>query len=354
MRHEKKAFLKFLITYFGSVALLILASGFFYFEEQKKSMIEKEHFSMIDYVRQVKMKQTPKNADHIKHKVTDIKIKNFNMNNFEIQESKFLKYMPYSWEGGYILVTKDKVHYHETLLSIKLYIIVVQVLLLALFGTLSYFLSIQALRPMQEAITKLDNFSKDLIHDLNTPITSILLNMKILDRKEELSENKPLLRIKRSVEDISELHTNLTILLQEDTMIILKENIFEIVQEVVSTHKRIYSELDFEVQAKDFKADINKNAFKQVLVNIISNACKYNKPKGSIKVYLKNRVLYIEDSGMGIQNPQEIFERSYKEHSSGHGIGLDIVKRLCEAMEIEIAVESELNVGTTISLKFKD
>ncbi len=43
------------------------------------------------------------------------------------------------------------------------------------FASISFFLSRHALKAMQEAIIKLDNFSKDLIHDLNTPVTSILL-----------------------------------------------------------------------------------------------------------------------------------------------------------------------------------
>ncbi len=354
LKHEKKAFWKFFSTYFGSVAILILASGYFYFEEQKKSMIEKEHFSMIEYVRQIKMQQTPTTPEHIKHEVVQIEINDFNMNNFEIQEKKFLKYMPFSWEGGYILVSKDKIHYEETIFQIKIYIIFIQIFLLILFATLSYFLSIRALKPMQEAITKLDNFSKDLIHDLNTPITSILLNMKLLDAKEEFKDNKPLSRIKRSVEDIGELHNNLTALLQEDTMIIQEENLFDIINEVVQTHKKIYKDINFEIKEREFIAKINRDAFKQVVVNLISNACKYNKDAGKIKIYTKDRILFIEDSGIGIQNPENIFERSYTEHTSGHGIGLDIVKRLCDAMEMEILVVSTLRVGTTISLRFKD
>ena len=354
LKHEKKAFWKFFSTYFGSVALLILVSGFFYFEEQKKTMIEKEHFSMIEYVRQIKMKLTPSYSEHIKHEVVQIEFENFNMNNFEIKDAKFLKYMPFSWDGDYILVTKDKVHYHETIFEIKVNVITLQFLLLLLFGVLSYFLSILALRPMQDAITQLDNFSKDLIHDLNTPITSILLNMKLLDAKSQFRDNKPLLRIKRSVEDIGELHHNLTVLLQEETMIIREENLFNIINEVVLTHKKIYEDINFDTKEAEFFAKINRDAFKQVIVNIISNACKYNRKDGYIKVYIKNKALCIEDSGIGIENPKNIFERSYKEHTSGNGIGLDIVKRLCYAMEIEIYVVSTLEIGTTISLKFKD
>ncbi|MEA2100711.1 MAG: HAMP domain-containing sensor histidine kinase [Campylobacterota bacterium] len=352
LKHEKKAFWKFFIIYFGSVALLILASGFFYFEEQKKTLIEKEHFLMIEYVRQIKMKKIPQTTT-ISYEIKDIVIEEFSMDNFKIQEDKFLKYMPYSWQGGYILVQKDKSEYYKNLLDIKLHIIALQIFLLILFGVISYFLSVGALRPMQEAITKLDNFSKDLIHDLNTPITSILLNIKLLSKKSEFIENKPLIRIKKSVEDISELHNNLTLLLQEKTMIIQNENLFEIVNDVVQTQQRIYTEINFLVELNDFSVLINKNAFKQILVNLVSNACKYNKENGFIKIYTRNNILYIQDSGVGIKNPNEIFERSYKEHSSGYGIGLDITKRLCDAMEIKIDVKSELNKGSEFSLIFK-
>lgn len=354
LRYEKKAFWKFFSTYFGSVAILILSSGYFYFEEQKKTMIEKEHFSMIEYVRKMKMKQAPQHTEHFKYEVLDIEIKNFNIDNFEIQDTQFLKYMPYSWESGYILVRKDKIHYEESIFEIKIYIISVQILLLLLFALLSYFLSVRALKPMQEAITKLDNFSKDLIHDLNTPVTAILLNMKLLDAKSAFQENKAFERIKRSVNDIGELHHNLTVLLHEDTMIMQKENIFAIINEVVSIQKKIYQDIVFDVRDADYYANVNSNAFKQVMINIISNACKYNKKQGYVKIYVRDKTLYIEDNGVGIANPQHIFERSYKEHAKGHGIGLDIAKRLCEAMNIEVIVNSKLEVGTTISLLLKD
>ena len=352
LKHEKLVFFKFFSIYFGSVAFLILASGFFYFEEQKKSMIEKEHFSMIEYTRQIKMHVKP-SSEHIRHEVKNIVIQDFNMDNFSIKDSSFVKYMPFSWDGGYLLVIKDKIHYHEKLNEIKLYIIAVQIILLLLFATISYILALRALRPMQKAIIKLDNFSKDIIHDLNTPVTSILLNLKLLESKKEFKQNNALYRIKRSAEDISELHNNLTVLLHEDTMIISKESIFEIVEEVVDTHKKIYVDIKFYIEYRDFEAEVNREAFKQVIVNVISNACKYNKKDGFVKIYKKNSSLIIEDNGIGIKNPQQIFERSYKEHQSGHGIGLDIVKRLCDAMKIDVEVFSEIDIGTKLSLQFK-
>ena len=352
LKHEKKTFIKFFVTYFGSVALLILASGFFYFQDQKTRMVEKEHFSMIDYVRQFKMKQLPLKNGSITHEIIEMEIPNFTMNNFEIKKNYFKKYMPYNWEGGYILVKKDKSEFYKNIFDIKIEIITAQILLLLLFAMLSYFLSTRALKPMQEAITKLDNFSKDLIHDLNTPITSILLNMKILQKDSNFEGNKALGRIKRNVEDISELHNSLTILLQEETMIVQRENIVKLVEDVVITHQKIFTDIEYIIDVKEFYADININAFKQIIVNLISNASKYNKKDGVVKIYSKDKTLYIEDSGVGIKNTSEIFNRSYSEHQSGTGIGLDIVKRLCEAMNIEIFATSQIEIGTTVHLNF--
>ena len=308
---------------------------------------------MIEFTRQLKMKLNPQD-EHISYKEVEGEIADFNMNNFTIKEDEFLKYMPFSWEGGYILVTKDKEHYHEKLLLIKLKIIAMQIVLLALFALLSYLLAMRALKPMQNAINKLDNFSKDLIHDLNTPITSMFLNIKLLETKQELKESKPLKRIKQSLEDIGELHNNLTVLLQEETMIVQKENVFDIVSGVLSTHRKIYKNLKFIAVESEVYATINRDAFKQIMINIVSNASKYNVENGYVKVYMKDGVLKIEDGGVGIENPKQIFERSYKEQTSGYGIGLDIVKRLCDAMSIDISVDSKLGEGTIISLVFKD
>ncbi len=307
---------------------------------------------MIEFVRLLKMKQLPKTNSSITYKILEIDIADFNMNNFENKEGYFEKYMPYSWNGGYILVQNDKQEFNKKMFSIKLQIITIQILLLAIFASISYFLSILALKPMQEAITKLDNFSKDLIHDLNTPITSILLNMKILEKNSDFSDNKSLNRIKKNVENISELHNNLTTLLQEDTMQVQEENIVKIIEDVVTTHKKLYTDIEYIIDVKYFKTSINKNAFTQILTNLISNASKYNKQNGFIKIYVEDKVLHVEDNGIGIQNPNEIFNRSYTEQKSGTGIGLDITKRLCEAMNIEISATSHVGVGTTVNLKF--
>ena len=161
-------------------------------------------------------------------------------------------------------------------------------------------------------------------------------------------------RLKKSVDTISELHENLTILLQEETFQLQQLNLCKITQEIVQTQQQIYPDIRFVQECSNLTVKLNAHAIKQILQNIISNACKYNKEHGYIKIYMQGeQKLCIEDGGVGIEDSEKIFQREYTEHSSGHGIGLDIVQRLCDVMGIEITVASEHGVGTTFCLTFK-
>jgi two-component system OmpR family sensor kinase len=126
-------------------------------------------------------------------------------------------------------------------------------------------------------------------------------------------------------------------------------NLFDIINEIVEIQRSIYPSIHFEVHQELFFVKTNPHAMKQILQNIISNACKYNKKNGLIKIYNKKNRLYIQDSGKGIQEPEKIFERSYSGEQSS-GIGLDIVKQLAQAMSIQISVISKVDEGTTFIL----
>ena len=61
-------------------------------------------------------------------------------------------------------------------------------------------------------------------------------------------------------------------------------------------------------------------------------------------------VLRIEDSGIGIINIDKIFERYYKESDRGFGIGLHVVKKLCDELDIRVTAKSQQQKGTIFSL----
>ena len=323
-----------------SVALLIVSSGIFYFFQVKAQLLKGEQFSMIEYARAIKMGYDTSGFSNIySYKIADKKYKNIAIKNLRIEDGKFVKYIPIDRNGGYMRILKSTKPFEKKLFALKLKIACVEVLLLLLFALISYRLAKNALKPLEESIAVLDKFTKDLIHDLNTPATSIKLNMNLLKKDKNFAQNRALQRIEKSVRFISKLHENLTVLLQEGTFQMQKVDIFDIVRDVVQIQKQIYPEIDFRIASSVFVVKTNPNAMKQILQNIISNACKYNKKDGFVSIYAKNSTLYIEDSGKGIKNPQKIFERSFSGEKSS-GIGLDIVKRLANSMGVDISVSS--------------
>jgi len=201
--HEKRSFWKFFLSYFSSVAILILVAGHFYCDQQYEQRIKDEHFAIIDYARQLKMHETT-TAKDINHTVVMKKIDNFTMNTLIITDESIEKYIPANkWHTHYMLIRKDRTHFNEHIKELRIQIIVIQVILLMLFALISLFLTNHALRPMKEAIYKLDKFTKDLIHDLNTPLNTIKLNLKLLTKNPSFKENKTLNKIERSRYEIS-------------------------------------------------------------------------------------------------------------------------------------------------------
>ena len=261
-------------------------------------------------------------------------------NPFEKIGKEFTKLIPMSNNEPYLQVYKSDENFNNEVYELLLRVIVVQLLLLFIFATLSFYLAKSSLKPLKESIETLDKFAKDLIHDLNTPITAMKLNIKLLEKDPQIKNIKAIQRLNKSINTVTELHENLTVLLEKRTFQIISVNIFDIVQEVVHLHEPSYPNITFDISKNSLIIDTNPNALKEVLHNIISNACKYNSHNGYVRVYEENKILHIRNSGAEINETNKIFNRNYSEQNSS-GIGLDIVKRLCDAMNIKIEVTSD-------------
>ncbi len=206
---------------------------------------------------------------------------------------------------------------------------------------ISVLFSFYVLSPLRKSLQLLEMFIKDIIHDLNTPLTSILINLKMMEDTEEV-EN-----ISKSAQTISMLQNNLDGYLKETTFEREKFDLKKIVQEQVDFFAPMYDYLSWEINIKSSVIKSDPNAFARIIYNLLSNACKYNTSNGFIKVTLENNTLSISnDSYNGIQNPAKAFERFYKENERGLGIGLHIVDKLCTQLEIEKRLEVNKNIVT--------
>ena len=215
-----------------------------------------------------------------------------------------------------------------------------QLILLSLVAIgISLLFSFYALRPLRDALKLLEEFIKDIIHDLNTPLTSILINLKMMDENNEEVES-----ITKSANIISMLHKNLNLYLQDMQFQKEKFSLKDAVDEQVKFFSSMYDYLVWEVKIDDRIIKSDKNAFGRIIYNLISNACKYNTSNGYIKIYTEGNILSISNLSYGIKNSSKIFDRFYKEGERGLGIGLHIVEKLCTQLDIEKRIEIDNNI----------
>jgi len=223
----------------------------------------------------------------------------------------------------------------QTILWQFLFLTLIAVLISVLF-------SFYVLRPLRRSLSLLEVFIKDIIHDLNTPLTSILINLKMMDAQNEEVES-----ITRSAKTIAMLHYNLDAYLKEHTYNRERFDIAEVIKEQIAFFKPMYHYLSWETDTASLILATDRHAFARIIYNLLSNACKYNLPDGFVRIKLQNNILEISNSSYGIKEPARIFERFYKESDRGLGIGLHIVEKLCEQLNIE----KKLRItGTTITL----
>ncbi len=213
---------------------------------------------------------------------------------------------------------------------------------------ISLLFSFYALRPMRDSLKLLEEFIRDIIHDLNTPITSILLNLKMMPQRGEEVES-----IAISAKAISMLHKNLDTYLRD--MKFKKEPLFikDVVQEQVKFFSSMYDYLDWKIDIEDFSIKSDRNALSRIIYNLLSNACKYNKSTGFIEIIAKDGKLTIRNDSYGIKNPSKLFNRFYKESQRGLGIGLHIVQKLSDELNIKKNIEVNQNIFT-INLIFQN
>ena len=215
---------------------------------------------------------------------------------------------------------------------------------------LSILFSLYALYPLRNALTLTQEFIKDILHDFNTPLGALRLNSAML--KKEIGENKKLDRIEQSVQNVLDLQENLRAYLhnhqQQQEKFLLKP----LIQERITLLEKSYSHIHFIVNIEEVVLLTNKAAFTRIIDNLLSNASKYNRTNGSVTLRydIDHASLQIIDTGKGIKNPKRIFERFYKEQERGIGIGLHIVKKLCDELNINIRVESQLHSGSIFTL----
>ncbi len=222
---------------------------------------------------------------------------------------------------------------------------------LLLFG-IAVFFTFYSLNPIRKALRLNDEFIKDILHDFNTPITSMILNIKML--KDEKGDNPYISRLSKSIDNILRLQNNLKSFLHNSPSQSQNVDIAKLVEERLNNIQNIYPNLAYiYTKENDLVKNTNHELLMRIFDNILSNSAKYNKVNGEVKVTISNETVSIEDTGKGIKDINKVLQRYYKEQDRGLGLGLHIVNKLCNELNIGMSIQSQINHGTKIVLNFQ-
>ena len=217
-----------------------------------------------------------------------------------------------------------------------------------------------------------------MCHDLRTPINGILGMLSILEqsegdldrqrdcRKKIRVSTKHLLSLVNDVLQVSKLESGRPSVVEEpfDLHDILENCVTILSALAEETGIRLVLE---EVDLEHSKLIGNPLHLEQILMNVIDNALRYNRPKGSVFVQAKEiscrgRIasfqFVIEDTGIGIGDDfkKHIFEPFTQEHQgartnyNGVGLGMSIVKKLVDQMKGSIEIDSQLGKGSVVQI----
>ena len=273
-----------------------------------------------------------------------------------------LRYKKLHISEGYKIAFADRSREITNFNNLLFTLIVIGIITLFVFLVISIFLSKWALTPVRKSWEQQKQFLADASHELKTPLTIILANLKILKSHKSSTIQKELRWIENSNTEALRMKELL------NSMLFLAKSEYS---EMSTFHSKVdFSDivigklLTFEPIAYErgliIKDNIENNLFlegdstqiKQLITILLDNACKYSKDNTEITVDLlknqRNIILMVSNIGNNLSDEDlnHIFERFYRVEDSrareqgGYGLGLSIAQSIVESHNGKIKAES--------------
>ncbi|MCJ7764805.1 MAG: HAMP domain-containing histidine kinase [Thiovulaceae bacterium] len=217
--------------------------------------------------------------------------------------------------------------------------------------------------PFKRVNEKLDDFIKESMHEINTPLSIINVNVDLFD--SIYGKNKYFNRIKSATKSLATIYNDMDYLIKQnrveyrDELIWLEESVRERVEyfELICQLKNITLTLSVHTETQIF---FNPTKLERIIDNTLSNAIKFSSKNSSIEVTVAEATdggvsLSFKDHGQGIKDPDKIMGRYYREdeHKNGFGIGMSIVKSIIDEADITLDIQSKPAKGSTFTYTFK-
>lgn len=191
---------------------------------------------------------------------------------------------------------------------------------------------------------------KHAVHETNTPLSIIMANIELFEM--ENGKNQYLTNIEIALKNLFSIYDDLSYLVKKDQIdypqhrIDLVDCVRSRVDFFTNVAKKANSRFIFKAPKEEMFLLFNESKLQRIIDNNLTNAIKYTYENEDIYVTLKkeneNLKFMISSHSRKIQDPQKVFKEYYREEKSkdGFGLGLNLVKRICEEEGVEIYLES--------------
>lgn len=246
--------------------------------------------------------------------------------------------------------------------------------ILAVAGTLGYFLAGKTLKPIQLMMDEQSRFITDASHELRTPLTALKSEIEVALRDKTLTLREAKEIIASNLEEVNRLQSLtdglITLTRYPQTNHVVQMSPLPINEPLALAIKKItpLAKLkDISIQSKVGKQSIvgDVDSLTELFVIFLDNAIKYSDEKTEISVNTKQQngflIASITDQGQGIAEADvpHIFDRFFRADTSrtsqtvhGYGLGLSIAKQILDRHHATVTVKSALGKGSTFVMKF--
>ncbi len=274
---------------------------------------------------------------------------------------------------GYLQVTIPMTPVQEALRDFLLTLTLLVPIALGIIGLTGWVLGGLAMQPIRQAYDQLQRFTSNASHELRTPLAAVLSNAQVglLVPLEPEQQRNHLEQIVEATKSMSTLVSNLLLLARHSGRLApesLKEvDVASLLHELAefyttqATAKQL--SLKSNLPQRPVELEAEPDLLRQAVGNLLSNACKYTPPGGTVQLRLftkpQRAVIQVLDNGVGIPQADlpHIFERFYQvdkqqsRQTGGFGLGLAIAKQLVEAHGGQISVTSIVGEGSTFQIE---
>lgn len=197
------------------------------------------------------------------------------------------------------------------------------------------------------------------VHQIKTPISAMRLALQNRGEVDNLVIDQELFKIEQYVEMVLQY---IKIKQLSSDLVIREYSLKNIVSTSVKKYAAlfIFKKLSIDLEGLGLVILTDSKWLSFIIEQLLSNAIKYTN-HGGIRIYMENRSLVIEDSGIGIhsEDMERIFEKGYTGYNGrldkkSSGIGLYLVKKVADSLAIKVAISSTVGIGTKVVLTFPE